>query len=115
MKRLLIAVMFVTGGSNVLMAEQQIPMQIINESDVAGGSTYAPPRPWYITEDNSILTLPALADNYMLELRDENDDVVYSVFLLSGTTSVILPSMFSGDFEIRLVGDSYYYRGYIVL
>ncbi len=37
--------------------------------------------------------------------------MVYSTFLPSGTTQVILPSTLSGSFEIRLVGDTYYYRG----
>ena len=90
-------------------------MQIIDKDGVGNGHTYAPPRPWYIIQDDYTLTLPAFEDDYILELRDEDGDVVYSTFLPSGTTQVILPSTLSGSFEIRLVGDTYYYRGYILL
>lgn len=94
---------------------QNIPMQIIRTGDMGNSGTYAPPRPWYIVQDDYVFTLPALADDYTFEFRDEDDEVVYTTYLPSGTTQVILPSTLSGSFEIRLVGDTYYYRGYIML
>ena len=118
MKKYLIMVVLFLGGaiiSNVFAGQQNIPMQIFNNGGASHGATYAPPRPWYIIQDDYTLTLPAFEDDYTLELRDEDDDVVYSTFLPSGTTQVILPSTLSGSFEIRLVGDTYSYRGYIVL
>jgi len=104
-------------GSGIFVFGQQINicMQIIKTSGMGNGSTLAPPRPWYITQDDYILTLPALADDYILELRDENGDVVYSTSLYAGSTEVILPATLSGIFELRLVADTYYYRGYINL
>ena len=109
---------FLLGGaiiSTALAGQQNIPMQIINTGSLGGGKTYAPPRPWYIQQDDYTLTLPAFEDDYVLELRDQDDEVVYTTFLPSGLTQIILPSTLSGSFEIRLVGDTYYYRGYIVL
>ena len=97
------------------LAEQQIPMQIIKDHPASNSGTFAPPRPWYITENNNVLTMPTFENDYTLELRDEDDNVVYTTYLLAGTTMVILPSTLSGDFELRLVGDSYYYRGYLSL
>lgn len=94
---------------------EQIPMQIIDETGVGGGNTLAPARPWYITQDDNVLTLPALADDYTLVLLDEDGDVAYTTFVPAGTTTVVLPSTLSGDFELRLVADTYYYRGYIIL
>ena len=79
------------------------------------GPTYAPPRPWDITQDGYVLTMPAFEDDYILELRDENDVVVYTDYVPAGTTQIVLPSTLSGDFELRLVADTYYYRGYINL
>lgn len=93
----------------------QISMQIIRSSGPGGGSTLAPPRPLYITQDDYVLTLPAFEDDYTLELRDENDVVVYTDYVPAGTTQVVLPSTLSGDFELRLVADTYYYIGYISL
>ena len=88
-------------------------MQIIKKGSSDGGNTLAPPRPWYITQNGYVLTLPAFEDDYILELRDEDDVVVYTDDVPAGTTQIVLPSTLSGDFEIRLVGDTYYYRGYI--
>ena len=93
----------------------QISMQIIRSSGPGGGSTLAPPRPLYITQDDYVLTLPAFEDDFTLELRDENDVVVYTDYVPAGTTQVVLPSTLSGDFELRLVADTYYYIGYISL
>ena len=90
-------------------------MQIIDHGPAAGGSTLAPPRPWYITQDDYVLTLPAFEDDFTLELRDEDDTVVYSTLVPAGTTQVVLPSTLSGDFELRLAADTYYYIGYISL
>ena len=92
---------------------EQIPMQIIDQDPATGGNTLAPARPWYITQDDNVLTLPALADDYTLVLLDEDGDVAYTTFVPAGTTTVVLPSTLSGDFELRLVADTYYYRGYI--
>ena len=115
-KKLFLLVALLSGwGANSLWAGHQIPMQIIKEGPVIGGSTLAPPRPWYITQDDYVLTMPAFEDDYILELRDENDVVVYTDYVPAGTTQIVLPSTLSGDFELRLVGDTYYYRGYISL
>ena len=117
MKKFILSFILLLGGGIFMdaLAQQQIPMQIIKDGELGNGNTLAPPRPWYIYEDNFVLTLPAFEDDYTLELRDENGVVVYSVFVPTGTTMVVLPSTLSGSFEIRLVGDTYYYRGYIDL
>ena len=48
-------------------------MQIIDPGSMGSSGTYAPPRPWYITQDDHVLTLPTFEDDFTLELRDEND------------------------------------------
>ena len=94
---------------------QSIPMQIIDESEPGSGNTLAPPRPWYITQDDYVLTLPVFDYAYTLVLLDEDGVVVYSADYSAGTTTAVLPSTLSGEFELRLVPYSatYYYRGYI--
>ena len=117
MKKLIMSLFLLLGGGIFfdVLAQQQIPMQIIDERPIGAGNTLAPPRPWYLYEEEFVLTLPVFEDDYTLELRDENDVVVYSVFVPAGTTMVVLPFTLSGCFEIRLVSDTYYYRGYIDL
>lgn len=115
MKKFILAIVLFFGSVNSLWAGEEIPMQIIDPSPGNGGNTLAPPRPWYITQDDYVLTMPAFEDDFTLELRDENDVVVYTDYVPAGTTQIVLPSTLSGDFELRLVADTYYYRGYISL
>ena len=90
-------------------------MQIINESSVNNGNTHIPARPWYITQDDNILTLSATSVDYELQLIDEMGNLVYTVFIPAGTTLITLPTNLSGEFELHLVADTYYYRGYVTL
>lgn len=116
MKRFLFFVFLMVGAIlPQTISAQQIPMQIINQSSSDGGNMLAPPRPWYITQNDYTLTLPAFEDDFTLVLLDEDGVVVYTAYVPAGTTMIVLPSTLSGDFEIRLVGDTYYYRGYITL
>lgn len=114
-KVMIIALLLTGGGSSSYGSPLQISMHFIKKGSSDSGNTLAPPRPWYITQDDYVLTMPAFEDDYFLELRDENDVVVYTDYVPAGTTQVILPSTLSGDFELRLVGDTYYYIGYINL
>ena len=119
MKKLLLvfALLCNGGGINPLWAQHQIPMHIIDQSGTSAGNTLAPPRPWYITQDDYVLTMPAFVENLTLQLRDEDDAVVYSTYVPAGTTQVVLPTTLSGEFELRLIpfNVTYYYRGFIVL
>ena len=114
-KKILLFVALLSGLDANPLSAGQIPMQIIDESSASHTGSLAPPRPWYITQDDYVLTLPAFEDDFTLELRDEDDTVVYSTFVPAGTTQVVLPSTLSGDFELRLVADTYYYRGLLTL
>jgi hypothetical protein len=77
------------------------------------GQQKSPQQGLIVSIDDYILTIPAFEDDFILELLDEDGVVVYSVYVPAGTTQVVLPSTLSGDFELRLVEDTYYYRGYI--
>lgn len=115
MKKLFLVIVLLSGiGFNSIWA-QEIPMQIIKETGVGNGNTLAPPRPWYMTQNDYTLTMPAFEDDFTLVLLDEDGVVVYTTYVPAGTTMIVLPSTLSGDFEIRLVGDTYYYRGYLTL
>ena len=117
MKKLLFAIFMMMGIilPQAISAQDQIPMQIIDPGAAGEGNTLAPPRPWYITQDDYTLTMPAFGVDFTLVLLDEDGVVVYSVYVPAGTTLIVLPSTLSGDFELRLVADTYYSRGYITL
>ena len=121
MKQLILLVLLIIGEAFFSNAygsiHQSIPMQIIDESEPGSGNTRIPPRPWYITQDENLLTLPAFDYAYTLVLLDEDGVVVYSADYSAGTTTAVLPSTLSGEFELRLVpyAATYYYRGYMEL
>lgn len=116
MKKFLITVLILLGGLfSKAYAEypQIIPLQIINEDGVNEGNTKN--APLVVTQNYNVLTLSSTQEDYMLQLRDANGAVVYNCYIPAGITQIILPTSLSGSFEIRLITDSYYYIGYIVL
>lgn len=118
MKKLLLIVFMALGAysSNVDGANLAVPVQIVRDQPIGNGNTLAPPRPWYIFQDDYVLTLPGFGDDYALELRDEDGTVAYSTDVSAGITTVVLPSTLSGEYELRLIPFSatYYYRGYLI-
>lgn len=90
-------------------------MHIIKDGPAGNNGTYAPARPWYISQNDYVLTLPDFEEDYTLQLFDEDENVVYSVDCLSGTTQVVLPSTLTGDYEIVVIRGGTYYGGYIEL
>lgn len=61
------------------------------------------------------LTFYTPCDGSVLRLLDENDNVVYSTVIPTGTTSIVLPSYLSGNYEIQIVQGNIYYYGNIYL
>lgn len=62
-----------------------------------------------VSIDGHTLYLYDIGYDLTLCLVDENDDVVYTVFVPAGTTSVVLPSTFTGSFELQLFPGGLYY------
>ena len=119
MKKVLIMTFLVFGGTFLMNVHAEgpleIPLSIIDERPVDKDPTKGPGLSLVIIQDDNILTLPATSMDYTLELRDENGTLVYSSYIPTGTTQIVLPTTLSGDFEISLVADTYYYIGYISL
>ena len=68
-----------------------------------------------ISLDDYSIIFSTPCDGYILRLVDENDNVVYSTAIPTGTTSLVLPSFLSGDYEIQIIQDNLYFYGYIFL
>lgn len=108
--------MMLLGGVSLLQAATiQLEVGIDDHSSSYPGGNKGPVYPWYITQDDNVLTMSATPCDYTLILYDENDVLVYSVFVPAGTTQVVLPATLSGNFEIRFETATYYYYGYISL
>ena len=115
MKKFILFLLLLVGGGTFAFGAQQIPMHIIDQNPSGSGYPLAPIRPWYINQNDYVLTLPDFEEDYTLQLLDEDGYVVYSVNCLSGTTQVVLPSTLTGDYEIVVIRGETYYGGYIEL
>ena len=65
--------------------------------------------------DGHTLYFATSCDGCTLRLLDENDVVVYSTVIPTGTTSLVLPSYLSGEYEIQIIHGNYCFWGYIYL
>ena len=68
-----------------------------------------------ISLDDYSLIFNTPCDGYTLRLLDEDGVVVYSVVIPTGTTSIVLPSTLSGDYQIELVMGYWLFTGWIIL
>lgn len=117
MKKLLVLISLVFCCSVISYAKCEKAVGL-NHHPMGGthaGSTKNPVLPWIIDLTNNIISMEATPCDYTLNLYDEDEAVVYSVFVPAGTTQVVLPTTLSGSFELRFETDTYYYYGFIYL
>ena len=98
-------------------AWDRIPLAvgIIESMPIGHGHGKSPMRPPVVYIEDHTLSFVVDHPDYELTIKDEDGEVVYSTFVAEGTTTIVLPSTLSGDYEIRFVDDTYYYYGYIEL
>ena len=68
-----------------------------------------------ISLDDYSIIFSTPCDGYILRLVDDNDNVVYSTVIPTGTTSLVLPSYLSGNYEIQIIQGNLCFYGYIIL
>jgi len=69
-----------------------------------------------VSLDDHTLYIYDVAYDLTLALVDEDDEVVYTVFVPANTSSVVLPSWLEGDYQLLLIPDEdYYFAGEISL
>lgn len=54
-------------------------------------------------------------DGCTLNIVDENDVVVYTLVIPTGTTSLVLPATLSGEYELQIISGNYLFYGTIDL
>ncbi|MBQ4392270.1 MAG: hypothetical protein II826_04060 [Prevotella sp.] len=124
MKKLLLAFCLLIASANVTNAYQEINLPAITlqlriKKPVGGGLPF-PKNPVTIPEvylDDHTLYVDNIGDDATIELTDENETVVYSVFVTNGTTTVVLPSTLTGIYELSIIPETgdYYFSGEIEL
>lgn len=94
----------------------QIPLEV---SDIDPTNPDKPHKgPVQVPEvslDDHTLYFFTPCDCYTLNLVDENDVVVYTIVIPTGTTSWVLPATLSGEYELQLISGNYCFWGMITL
>lgn len=101
------------------MSAQEVQVQLqAGYFDPYGGLESGPRGPVDVPTvylDDYTLTFETSHPEYVLYIKDENERVLYSTIVTSATTEVVLPSTLSGDYEIDLFMNEWYFWGYIEL
>ena len=118
MKKLFLFVLSAFFMSTNLMAWEIVPLSVSDDYDnspVGHGHTKSPIQaPTVYIEDYTLL-FAVDHPEYVLNIKDEDDNVVYTTVVYSSLAQVILPSTLSGDYQIELVMGNWLFTGWINL
>ena len=116
MKKLFLLVVSAFIISTTSWAWELVPLSVhISDDDKPVGHGHNKPSieiPKVYIEDYT-LSFETNHPDYVLTIKDENGDVVYSTTVFSAQTQVVLPSTLSGDYEIQLVMGNCLFTGWI--
>ena len=103
--------------STDVSAQVLVPLtvSIIDEQPGGNGQPKTPVLAPTVYIDDYTLLFEANHPDYVLNIKDEDGDVVYSTVVSSTQTQVVLPSTLSGDYQIELVVDNLLFMGWINL
>jgi hypothetical protein len=96
-------------------AWNRIPLavEIIESMPIGNGHAKSPMRPPVVYIEDYTLAFVADHPEYILNIKDEDGEVVYSTIVSSAETLVTLPSTLSGDYEIELLLGNWKFTGWI--
>lgn len=120
MKRLLLILCMVVGLPTCLsMNAEEIEVPLSAEKIVWPIGSERPARGPVdipsVSIDNHTLYINSSHPDYILQLVDVDDNVVYEVFVSANTNSVVLPSIYVGEYRLNLLTNNWCFWGYIEL
>lgn len=118
MKKLLLFLISAFIFSTSVSAQELVPLTVcIEEDDQPGGNGHprSPNETPIVYIDDYTLLFEANHPDYVLNIKDEDGDVVYSTVVYSAQTQVVLPSTLSGNYQIELVMGYRLFKGWINL
>ena len=98
-----------------LMVNVQLQMSVYHPTGQLGEKPRSPEGSLIIGLEGHTLYMSNVDFDCELQILDENDNVVYSTFVVANTTTVVLPSTLSGDYQILLIDEDRYFSGWINL
>lgn len=87
----------------------------VDDMPVGNGYGKSPMRPPVVYIDDYTLTFVVDHPDYVLTIKDEDGDVVFSTTVFSTVTQVVLPSTLTGEYEIELRMGYWKFTGFINL
>lgn len=111
----LLAAMLSLGNVSVYAEPESVDLQYDDPDNGESGQQKTPITIPDIGLENYFLYFYTPCDGCTLRLLDENDNVVYSTVIATGTTSLVLPSTLSGEYEIQIIQGNICFYGYINL
>ena len=117
MKKLLLFLFGAFILSTSVSAQELLPLtvRIIDEQPISHGHPRSPEETPIVYIDDYTLLFEANHPEYVLNIKDENNVVVYSTVVSTTQTQVVLPSTLSGTYEIQLIMDNSLFKGWIHL
>ena len=118
MKKLLLFLFGAFLLSTSVSAQVLVPLTVCIEEDEQPGGPGYPKTPLTAPKvyiDDYTLLFEANHPEYVLYIKDEDDNVVYSTTVYSAQTQVVLPSTLSGNYQIELVMGYRLFKGWINL
>lgn len=117
MKKLLFLSLFILLMNVSAMAWDPIPLTVSYDDEQPLGPGYpkTPITAPKVYIDDYTLLFEANHPEYVLNIKDEDDNVVYTTTVYSAQTQVVLPSTLSGDYQIELVMGYWHFTGWIIL
>ena len=118
MKKLLLFLFGAFILSTSVSAQTLVPLTVsIEENDQPGGNGHgkSPITTPTVYIDDYTLLFETNHPDYVLYIKDEDGNVVYTMVVYSTQTQVVLPSTLSGNYEIQLVMGYWLFMGWINL
>lgn len=100
---------------SVLVASTPVVLDVYIEdpTEILNPRPKSPIIPPSVSLDDHILYFDTPCDGCTLNIVDENDLVVYTTVIPTGTTSLVLPSTLSGEYIIEIIRGNYCFWGLI--
>lgn len=118
MKKLFLIVFGAFIISTSVSAQVLVPLTVsIEEHDqpIGNGNPRTPMLVPKVYIDDYTLLFAVDHPEYVLNIKDEDENVVYSTMVCSTQTQVVLPSTLSGNYQIELVMGNWLFKGWINL
>ena len=107
----ILALVLASSFNGIMAAEIDLEVGIVDPT----GSQEPPVLVPSVSLEGYTLYFMTPCDGCTLRLLDEDDAVVFSTIIPTGTTSLVLPSYLSGEYEIQIIQGNIYFWGFILL